>query len=106
MNKLEKKVLTKIFENHLIVEGVDMTISKLAKITDNTEKELYKIISILLIKGRIRMIDNKNHWTVNPFAITEKGLKVLEFPWQKTIQNFFIGLATFVSIIALYYNQQ
>ena len=102
MSKDEKMVLKKTLENKLTVDHKHMTIEKLGKNTDKTEDELYKIINLLLTRGHVKMIDTSCDWTVNPFYITEKGLKALEINLHEIIQNIFIGIATIVAIIALF----
>ena len=105
ISKSEKMILKKILENKLTVDHKNMTIEKLEKITDKTENDLYKIINLLLTRSYIKMVHTDFHWTVNEFYITERGLKALETDWYKVIQNFFIGLATIVSILALISSQ-
>ena len=98
-------ILKKILANKLTIDHKNMTIEELSKRTDKTKEDLFKIISLLLTRNYVKMINRDCHWTVNEFYITEKGLKALETDWHKVIQNFFIGLATFVSILALISSQ-
>jgi len=76
------------------------------EITNKTQEEIIEIINLLLIKDYIQKRDGElSHWTVRSLMMTTKGLKALNFPWEKIIQNFLIGIATIISIIALLQSQ-
>ena len=101
MNKSEKKILKLILENHLTVDHKYLTISTLTEKTDFSEDELFRIISKLVIFQYVKMIRTDNHWTVNPFSITEKGLLALQFPWGRIIRDVLIVVATITAFIAI-----
>ena len=102
LGKEEKAVLKLILKNKLMIDHKHITIEKLSKTTDYSEEKLYEIISRLLILQHIRMIKTMNDWTVNPFNFTEKGMLALQINRREIIKDIFIGIATMVSIIALF----
>jgi len=100
----DKTILKLILMNHQKIDHSDLSIEDISEQTNLNEKEVYASIQKLLTYGYIRITDNLPHWSVKPVTITEKGIKVLDFDYRSLIRDIFIGIAVFVSIIALVFS--
>lgn len=98
-----KTILKKILENHQKIDHKNLSITEISEQTQLSQEKVYASIQKLLTYQYVKITDNLPHWTAKPFTITEKGIKVLEFDYRRLIRDIFVGVAVFVSIIALVY---
>ena len=97
----DRKILKRILENHLIIDHKNLTVLSISEKTDLSQEEVFKSIQKLLTFQYIRITDYLSHWTVKELTITEKGINALEFDFRSLIRDIFIGVAVFISIIAI-----
>jgi len=100
----DKRILKLILENHIIIDHTNLTIESISKKTGLSQEDVFKSVQKLLTFQYITLTKHLSHWTVKPMTITEKGINALEFDYRSLIRDIFIGIAVFVSIIALLFS--